>query len=295
MEIKQLKYFIEVAKREHLSEAALELDIAQSAISRQITQLEKELQVTLFKREGRNIHLTDEGKHLFTEATKIIDQLDETIRLFHNQSESNHFIIRIGYVESYISQVLTLLIQAFENKSDSVVEPILMEESDILNALLTDQIDLAFTELTHNLKQNASLKINPLFEENFHIYVPKDDPITMATNPPLIQFSNKMIYKLYPLPPNIEQTLKKVVETPIRTVTHTQLAQYLLSKERGYIITPSYHLLDKNPQKWVDISLEHTELRRTICSVVRQDNRKNDLQLMLTTIEQLLSRSATYH
>ncbi|MBO3064640.1 glutamate biosynthesis transcriptional regulator GltC [Staphylococcus shinii] len=295
MEIKQLKYFIEVAKREHLSEAALELDIAQSAISRQITQLEKELQVTLFKREGRNIHLTDEGKHLFTEATKIIDQLDETIRLFHNQSESNHFIIRIGYVESYISQVLTLLIQAFENKSDSVVEPILMEESDILNALLTDQIDIAFTELTQTLKQNSSLKINPLFEENFHIYVPKDDPITMATNPPLIQFSNKMIYELYALPSNIRQTLEKVVETPIRTVTHTQIAQYLLNKERGYIIAPSYYLLDKNPQKWVDVSLEHTELRRTICSVVRPDNRKNDLQLMLTTIEQLLSRSATYH
>lgn len=295
MEIKQLKYFIEVAKREHLSEAALELDIAQSAISRQITQLEKELQVTLFKREGRNIHLTDEGKHLFTEATKIIDQLDETIRLFHNQSESNHFIIRIGYVESYISQVLTLLIQAFENKSDSVVEPILLEESDILNALLTDQIDIAFTELTQKLKQNPSLKINPLFEENFHIYVPKDDPITMATNPPLIQFSNKMIYELYALPSNIRQTLEKVVETPIRTVTHTQIAQYLLNKERGYIIAPSYHLLDKNPKKWIDVSLEHTELRRTICSVVRPDNRKNDLQLMLTTIEQLLSRSATYH
>ena len=55
MEIKQLKYFIEVAKRQHLSEAALELNIAQSAISRQIAHLENELQVTLFKREGRNI------------------------------------------------------------------------------------------------------------------------------------------------------------------------------------------------------------------------------------------------
>ena len=41
MEIKQLKYFVEVAKREHISEAALELNIAQSAISRQMTQLEK--------------------------------------------------------------------------------------------------------------------------------------------------------------------------------------------------------------------------------------------------------------
>ncbi|MEJ7443124.1 LysR family transcriptional regulator, partial [Staphylococcus warneri] len=58
MEIKQLKYFLEVAKREHLSDAALELDIAQSAISRQIQQLEDELQVKLFKRQGRNIRLT---------------------------------------------------------------------------------------------------------------------------------------------------------------------------------------------------------------------------------------------
>ncbi|MDW4411258.1 glutamate biosynthesis transcriptional regulator GltC [Staphylococcus saprophyticus] len=295
MEIKQLKYFIEVAKREHLSEAALELNIAQSAISRQIAHLENELQVTLFKREGRNIYLTDEGKQFFSEATKIIDQLDETIRLFHNQSASNHFIIRIGYVECYISQVLTLLIQAFENNSDSIIEPILMKESEILNALITNQIDIAFMDLTQKIKQNTSLKINPLFEENFHIYVPKDDPITMATNPPLIQFSNKSIYELYALPPHIKQTLANVVESPIRTVTSTQLAQYLLNKGRGYIIAPSYQLLDKNPQKWIDISLEHTELKRTICSIIRRDNRKNDIQLMLSTIDQLLSRSATYH
>ncbi|MCD8820844.1 LysR family transcriptional regulator [Staphylococcus gallinarum] len=295
MEIKQLKYFIEVAKREHLSEAALELDIAQSAISRQITQLEEELQVTLFKREGRNIYLTDSGKQLFSEATKIIEQLDETKRLFHEQSRSNHYIIRIGYVESYISQVLTLLIQSFENKSESIIEPILMEEGEIISSLLTDQIDIGFTDLTNDIKQNQRLKTNPLFEENYHIYAPKDDPITMATNPPLVQFSTKSIYELYPLPNNIRQTLSNIVEKPIRTVTHPQLAQYLLNHERGYIITATYHFLERNPSKWVDIPLNHTELKRTICSVMRKDNRKNDIQLMQSTIEQLLSRSATYH
>ena len=98
MEIKQLKYFIEVAKREHLSEAALELDIAQSAISRQISHLERELNVTLFKREGRNIHLTDDGHKLLAEANKIVEQAEDTVRLFHNQSETNHYVIRIGYV-----------------------------------------------------------------------------------------------------------------------------------------------------------------------------------------------------
>lgn len=62
MEIKQLRYFVEVARREHISEAALELNIAQSAISRQINLLEKELQVPLFDRQGRNIYLTSHGK-----------------------------------------------------------------------------------------------------------------------------------------------------------------------------------------------------------------------------------------
>ena len=65
MDIKQLRYFVEVARREHISDAALELNIAQSAISRQITQLEKELK-TLFKRSGRNIILTVEGRQLLT-------------------------------------------------------------------------------------------------------------------------------------------------------------------------------------------------------------------------------------
>ena len=130
MEIKQLKYFIEVAKKEHLSDAALELDVAQSAVSRQISQLERELQVTLFKRSGRNIYLTDEGKQLLTHATQMLDQIDTTVRLFREQSQANHYKIRIGYIDSYISQVLTLLIQTFEHASTSIVEPMHMNEDE---------------------------------------------------------------------------------------------------------------------------------------------------------------------
>ena len=102
MEIKQLKYFVEVAKREHISEAALELNIAQSAISRQMTQLEK-LNVNLFKRQGRNILLTSEGKQLLTEATKILDQLDQTIQLFQHQQTLSNQKIFLSYSESEAS------------------------------------------------------------------------------------------------------------------------------------------------------------------------------------------------
>lgn len=45
MELRQLRYFVEVADREHVSEAAENLHVAQSAISRQIANLEEELGV----------------------------------------------------------------------------------------------------------------------------------------------------------------------------------------------------------------------------------------------------------
>ena len=116
MEMKQLKYFVEVARREHISDAALELNIAQSAISRQIAQLEKELNVTLFKRSGRNIILTAEGKQLLSEATQILDQLDKTIQLFKQQSSTDQRTIYIGYEESDVSQMM-LPLKHLNNKA----------------------------------------------------------------------------------------------------------------------------------------------------------------------------------
>ena len=55
MELRQLRYFIEVAKREHVTEAADNLNVAQSAVSYQISKLEEELGVKLLERTGRNV------------------------------------------------------------------------------------------------------------------------------------------------------------------------------------------------------------------------------------------------
>ncbi len=55
MELRQLRYFVEVAEREHISEAAEHLHVAQSAISRQIANLEDELGTPIIERIGRNV------------------------------------------------------------------------------------------------------------------------------------------------------------------------------------------------------------------------------------------------
>src|SRR5699024_12356529 len=61
LELRRIRYFMDVAKREHVTEAANALHVAQSAVSRQIFNLESELGVALFVREGRSVRLTPIG------------------------------------------------------------------------------------------------------------------------------------------------------------------------------------------------------------------------------------------
>lgn len=295
LEIKQLKYFVEVAKREHISEAALELNIAQSAISRQITLLEQELQVTLFNRQGRNIHLTSQGKALLTQATQILGQLDETVALFQKEKLKNAHIINVGFEESYISKMITSLIQSFEQNYESTVMPTLITTTEIIEKIHTGALDIGLVEITPELQQDKRLSLKSLFEETYHIYVPKDDAVALATQPPLSQFEKQMLYTLTPLAPSIERKLKSALKTSTNIVGTELLAKYLLKQQRGYVIVPDYVTFNNVDQQIYDISLAHTELKRSFCAIAKKDNKKIDVLNLLNLIQQLLSKVSTYH
>ena len=53
MEIRQLRYFLDIAETEHLTQSAQKLFVTQSTLSHGLRQLEEELQVQLFERLGR--------------------------------------------------------------------------------------------------------------------------------------------------------------------------------------------------------------------------------------------------
>src|SRR5690625_3545972 len=84
MELRQIKYFIEVAKREHVTKAANALHVAQSAVSRQIFNLEAELGVDLFIREGRNVKLTAVGKIFLEHMEQAIHVIDDAKQVVMN-------------------------------------------------------------------------------------------------------------------------------------------------------------------------------------------------------------------
>ena len=86
MELQQLRYFREVAEREHVTRAADSLFVSQSAISRALTQLEEELGVPLFYRQGRAVVLSPYGRSFLEHVVRALNVLETGKRVLGERS-----------------------------------------------------------------------------------------------------------------------------------------------------------------------------------------------------------------
>jgi DNA-binding transcriptional LysR family regulator len=74
MTLEQLKIFVEVAERGHVTRAAAALGLSQSAVSSAIAALEGKYEVRLFDRVGRGIRVTANGKVFLREARAVLNR-----------------------------------------------------------------------------------------------------------------------------------------------------------------------------------------------------------------------------
>src|SRR5258707_7746796 len=72
MTLEQLRIFVGVAERQHVTQAAHALNLAQSAASHAIAALEARHDPRLFDRVGRHIELTEAGRAFLAEARAVL-------------------------------------------------------------------------------------------------------------------------------------------------------------------------------------------------------------------------------
>ena len=72
MTLEQLRIFVGVAEREHMTKAAQALNVTQSAASAAIAALEAQHGIALFHRVGRRIELTEPGRLFLEEARAVL-------------------------------------------------------------------------------------------------------------------------------------------------------------------------------------------------------------------------------
>lgn len=76
MELLQLSYFRVVARLEHMTRAAEELNVTQPSLSRSIARLEREIGVPLFTRHGRGVRLNQFGTAFLGHVDRVFRELD---------------------------------------------------------------------------------------------------------------------------------------------------------------------------------------------------------------------------
>ncbi|MFT8361929.1 MAG: LysR family transcriptional regulator [Sporolactobacillus sp.] len=177
MEFRQIEYFIEVAKREHITQAAEALHIAQSAVSRQITLLESELGVPLFTRRGRNIQLTSMGKIFLEHAKRAMMEFDKATQKIDDYLNPNKGLIRLGISTSLSVQVLPTLIEEFHARHPGI--RVLLHQGSVpyLKKLISQgAIDLAFASPLPKTDQQICSR--SLFKERMVLLMQTDHHIS---------------------------------------------------------------------------------------------------------------------
>ena len=96
-EIRQLRYFVAVAKRGSVSQAALDLHLSQSALSETLRKLEVELGVQLLERSSRGVATTPAGDALLTEATEAIARFDAALDAARRAARGQTGRLRVGF------------------------------------------------------------------------------------------------------------------------------------------------------------------------------------------------------
>lgn len=128
MEFTQLKYFMEVAKLQHITLASKRMHVAQPSITKSIHRLEEELDVVLIQKKGRNIELTDMGKLLYEYLEEPMSKIEEIGNVIHEVKEEKNRTIRLNVLAA--SRIVTDAIIQYKKDFPMVNFSIVQNEKD---------------------------------------------------------------------------------------------------------------------------------------------------------------------
>ena len=172
----QLRVFYHAAKYQNFTIAAKRLFITQPAVTAQLKLLEEFCGLKLFKRKGRKIHLSDEGKTLYIYARKIFDYEKEIEHAIDDMKELKRGVLRLGTTKTYARYFMPFLMTSF-HESYSNIKINLDEGSslDMIHSLLDLRNEVA---VIAKAEDNPDVCFIPFSQEELVVILAPDHPLT---------------------------------------------------------------------------------------------------------------------
>lgn len=180
MTLDQLRIFIAVAEREHVTQAAASLHLTQSAVSAAISALEDRHAVRLFDRVGRRIVLTDAGRLFLDEARAVLARSEQAERLLGDLAGLKRGTLRLAASQTVANYWLPPLMQKFRAAHPGfVLELATGNTADVARMVHAATVDLGFVE---GEIADSTLSVRSLPGDDMALVVAPGHP--WATHPP---------------------------------------------------------------------------------------------------------------
>lgn len=182
MEIRVLRYFLEVAREGNITKSAAYLHISQPTLSRQLKELEEELGKKLFVRSNYSVKLTEEGMLLRKRAEDILDMVDKTTEEFRALDEINGGDIHIGCAESDGIKYVARAAKNLRKRYPNIRYHIYSSGTDAVNERL-DRGLLDFAVIVQEVDLSRYNYLRLPVQDIWGVLMRKDDPLSKGTHP----------------------------------------------------------------------------------------------------------------
>ena len=175
MELREMKYFLAVAREENISKAAEYLFITQPSLTRQIQKMEQEVGRPLFLRKGRKMLLTETGKLLRKRAEEIVALYEKAESEWSDLSELTGEVY-IGGGESYGMTVLAEIIREIREEHPFIkIHLYSGDMADVSEKLDKGLIDFGLLMQPADLTKYENLRLD--YKDRWGVLMRKDHPL----------------------------------------------------------------------------------------------------------------------
>ncbi|WP_315742575.1 MULTISPECIES: LysR family transcriptional regulator [unclassified Bradyrhizobium] len=180
MTLEQLRIFVAVATREHVTQAARDLNLTQSATSAAVAALEARYQTKLFDRVGRRIVLTAAGKTFLVEARSILARVASAEAVLDDLAGLRRGQLSLAASQTIAGYWLPAFIHKFNAAHPAITLSLAIGNTEQVAARVREgSADLGFVE---GNVDDPVLAAQPVADDELVLVGPPDHPLCRASS-----------------------------------------------------------------------------------------------------------------
>lgn len=171
MDIRQLRYFVQIVDSGSLSKASRELYVAQPALSQQLAKLEDLVGKPLLNRSSKGVTPTENGLALYHHARFMLRQFDKTLSIARSETGPVHGMVTVGLPATTVAAIGLPLAQRVRERYPNILLNVVEGMSGHIGQLMRlDQLDLSVL-FSNDLASEVT--VEPLIIEELFLMIPE--------------------------------------------------------------------------------------------------------------------------